>query len=108
MSRMERRKSPRKIAHLLVSVRRLDKGVKWSGFARTLNLSEGGVLIETPDAFRVDEPVALELLLDDNKIAPINGRVTRVTKVKAGNHISVAFDKPPPKVKRLLAKQVNA
>ena len=105
----ERRRAPRSTAKLLTAVRRVDKGkVTWSGFARTLNLSETGALLESPDRFRVDQDLSLEFLLDDDKIAKTEGVITRITRSKKMHHLAVNFVKITAKTKRLLVKQIQS
>lgn len=108
-TRTERRKSPRGMALVLVSIRRMKEDqVIWSGFARTLNLSAAGALIETPDRFKLEEHLSFEFLLDNNQIADVEGDVTRITKSKGMNNLAVEFDKVSAKAKRLIAKQIKA
>ncbi len=105
----ERRKSARSSAKVLVALRCLNRGkVTWSGFARTLNLSETGALLETPDRFHVDQDLSLEFLLDDDKILKVTGVITRLTRSKKMYHLGVTFSKVTARDKRLLAKQVKS
>ncbi len=107
MPSTERRRSARAPTLVLVSIRRMQNDqVIWSGFARTLNLSAAGALIETPDKFKVGEHLTFEFLLDNNQIAPIEGEVTRINKSKGMNNLAVEFDPVPAKTKRLLNKQI--
>ncbi len=109
MPTKERREAPRAPAYLLVALRRIEDGqVTWTGFARTLNLSVLGVLLETPDKFKVDQNLSLEFLLDENQIARVDGVITRVQKVKKMYHVGIAFSKLNVKTKRLLARQTKS
>ncbi len=109
MKSTERRRSPRRPTLVLVSIQRMDGDeVIWSGFARSLNLSVAGALIETPDRFKVGEHLSLEFLLDNNQIAPVDGEVVRITKVKGMNNLALQFEEPASKAKRLINKHVKA
>lgn len=109
MPTSERRQAPRAPAYLLVALRRVEDGqVAWTGFARTINLSVLGALLETPDKFTVDQNLSLEFLLDEDQIARVEGVVVRVGKVKKMYHVAVAFSKPDAKTKRLLARQMKS
>ncbi len=105
----ERRRAPRYLTIVLVSIRRMQEDqVIWSGFARSLNLSASGALIETPDQFKVGEHLSFEFLLDNHKIAAVDGGVMRITKSKGMKNLAIQFDPVPPKTKRLLAKQAKS
>jgi hypothetical protein len=108
MTTAERRKSSRVETNVLTSLRDLEDGtVKWSGFARSVNLSTEGVLIESPDPFRVEQVLTLELLLNDDQVVPVRGVVTRVTKSKGINHVAVQFTELSPRAKHLITNQVK-
>ncbi len=105
MSPTERRSSPRYAARRLVALRCLEDGKPtWTGFASTVDMSTGGALLELPDRMHVGQSLSLEFLLDENKIARVDGTVTRVTHTKKVYHIAVKFEKLTPQTKRLLAK----
>jgi hypothetical protein len=105
----ERRRAPRSKAKLLTAVRRVDQGkVTWSGFACTRNLSEAGVLLESPDRFHLDQDLSLEFLVDDDKIVKTEGVITRITRSKKMYHVAVSFSKLTAKARRLIAKQVQS
>ncbi len=105
----ERRRAPRSTGKLLTALRCLDgRTVTWSGFARALNLSEGGALLETPDRFQVDQDLSLEFLLNDDQILKVKGVITRITRSKKMYHVAVVFSPINAKAKRLLAKQVDS
>ncbi len=107
-AKTERRKSPRVMTLVLVSIRRMKEDqVVWSGFARTLNLSAVGALIETPDRFKEGEHLSFEFLLNNNQIATVDGDITRINKSKGMNNLAVHFDNPSAKTKRLITKQLT-
>ncbi len=105
----ERRKSPRGETNVLASLKQLEDGtVKWSGFAKSLNLSAGGVLLESPDPFRVEQTLTLEFLLDEDKVVQVHGTVKRVNKSKGLYRVAIEFLQASGEAKRLIAKQVKA
>ncbi len=107
MNHPERRAKPRVTAHLLASYRCIEDGVvTLSGFIRTLNISEEGALLESPDEFKVGQVLSLEFLLDYDRIVSVEGRVTRVHKDKKPYRIAVIFTNLTPASRRLLAKQI--
>ena len=107
MATKERRRAPRGSALLLTSIRCLEDGVvTWSGFARTLNLSQTGALLESPDRFPVNQVLRLEFLMDNDRILEVEGVVERVSKSKKMYKLAVSFPKLTAKAKRLLEKQV--
>ncbi len=94
---------------LLTSFRRIEDGApSESGFGRTLGLSENDALLESAEAFPVGQVLALEFLLDDNRVARVEGTVTRVAKTKGFYHSSIEFQKVDPKDRRLLAKHLGS
>jgi hypothetical protein len=108
MTSSERRKAPRVTAHLLASFRCIDDGtVTLTGFVRTLNISEEGALLESPDTFKTGQTLALEFLLDYDRMVNVEGRVLRVTRNKEGYRVAVSFTNLTPANRRLLAKQVK-
>jgi hypothetical protein len=102
-------KKPRPSAHkpkVLTSFRCMDGDeVTATGFGRTMDIGDNDVVLESPDAFPVGQVLALEFLLDDNKVAEANGHVTRINKGKGLYRVRVEFDKLPAKSRRLLARQ---
>ncbi len=107
MARSKSRIARRARTKLLTSYRGLDGDViTASGFARTLNLGETGALIESPDRFQKGQTLSLEFLLDYNRIARVEGRVTRISKAKGLYHISVAFYQVAAAARRLIARQI--
>jgi hypothetical protein len=94
---------------LLTAFRCLEGGTESrTGFVRALNLSTRGALLESPDEFEHGQMLALEFLLDNNRIAHVEGRVTRVTARTQFYHIVVEFDKLTPQARRLIDLQVSA
>jgi hypothetical protein len=77
-----------------------------TGFGRTMDIGESGVVFESPDAFPVGQVLDLEFLLDDNKVADARGHVTRINKGKGLYRVKVELDQLPPKSRRLLAHQI--
>ncbi len=109
MATPERRKKPRVNAHLLASFRCLDKDqVTLSGFVRTLNLSEEGALLESPDPFPIGQLLNLEFLMDYDRVASVEATVNRVTRNKEMYRVAVKFTNLSQANRRLLAKQVSA
>jgi hypothetical protein len=103
----ERRRATRGKLKLLTAFRCLDAGEEaHTGFVRALNLSPIGALLESPDAFALGQSLALEFLLDNNRIAQADGRVTRVNKRDKFYRIAVEFAKVSSKVRRLIQLQV--
>ena len=83
----EKRKHPRTGSHNLVSyVCRDDKNhVVCEGMGRTLNVSEGGILLETRDALDPSHTVSLTVALEDD-LMDIQGRVAFSKKRSNGNY----------------------
>ncbi len=106
-SSTERRRAPRGSLKLLTAFRCLDVGKEsLTGFVRALNLSSIGALLESPDKFDLGQNLALEFLLDNNRIAQTDGRVTRVSKRDKFYHVAVEFAKVSSKARRLIQLQV--
>jgi hypothetical protein len=104
---VERRRATRGNLKLLTAFRCLDAGKEsQTGFVRALNLSPIGALLESPDKFSLGQTLALEFLLDNNRIAQINGCVTRVNKRAEFYHVAVEFAKVSSKARRLIQLQV--
>ncbi len=108
IARQERRRAPRRNKlKLLTAYRSLDEGAgKQTGFARALDLSELGALLESPDSFSVGQLLSLEFLLDDNRIVQVEGHVTRQTKRNVFYRVGIQFSPVPAQNRRLLADQV--
>lgn len=108
MPASERRRKPREKAHLLSAFRFIEGGdLNLAGFVRTLNVSEAGALLESPDPFPVGQRLALELLLDEDRVIRVDAQVVRVTHSKEAYHIGVAFADLTPANRRLIEKQVH-
>ncbi|MCX7838744.1 MAG: PilZ domain-containing protein [Anaerolineae bacterium] len=104
----ERRKAKRKSVKLLTAFRYLNANQELhTGFVRTLNLSTVGALLESPDEFKVGEPLSIEFLLDNNRIAQADVRVTRVTKEDKFYHIAVEFTRVSTRARRLIEQQIS-
>ncbi len=104
----ERRRAQRGKLKLLTAYRCLDgETAGLTGFARALNLSEIGTLLESPDPFGVGQKLSLEFLMDNNRILQVDGQVTRVTKHKVFYHVAVDFGTLPASTRRLLMQQAG-
>lgn len=105
---VERRKAKRKSVKLLTAFRYLNANQELhTGFVRTLNLSTVGALLESPDEFKVGEPLSIEFLLDNNRIAQADVRVTRVTKEDTFYHVAVEFTRVSTRARRLIEQQIS-
>ncbi len=102
----EQRRSVRKSVKLLVAFRCDDPSVPiQDGFARAVNLSEVGALLELPDLYKVGTEFSLEFLLDNNFVAPVKGVVVRVDKRKDFYEEAIEFIKVPASIRRKLEEQ---
>ncbi|RJR36504.1 MAG: PilZ domain-containing protein [Desulfobacteraceae bacterium] len=83
----EKRKYPRTGSHNLVSyVCRDEKNnVVCEGMGRTLNVSEGGILLETHDALDTSDSISLTVALED-ELMDLEGRVAFSNKRADGNY----------------------
>lgn len=112
MTTSERRRTPRKTAHLLTSFRRIENGeVTLVGFVRTLDVSEEGAQLESPDAFVVGQMLELEFLLDNDQLINLEGKVVRVVPPGGAQdqyRIGVSFAHLTRDDRRLLGKQVKS
>jgi hypothetical protein len=105
----KRRRVTRGNLKLLTAFRCLDAGKEsHTGFVRALKLSPTGALLESPDEFALDQMLSLEFLLDNNRIAQADGRVTRVTQRAKFYRVAVEFGKLSPNARRLIKLQVAA
>ncbi len=104
----ERRQKPRSQMNLLVALRLRERGDGWSGFARTLDLSEVGALLESPDSFREGQVLSIEFLLNEDRVVELQGVITRVTDAKGTHRVAIEFQEIEPAVRRLLARQVKS
>ncbi len=104
------RSKPRQSTHkakLLTSYRCLEgKAIISSGFGRTVEVGNDGVLLESPDLFPVGQQLDLQFLLDGDRLAEARGRVTRVRAGRGLFRVHVEFEKLTAKTRRLLARQV--
>ncbi|MCL5950671.1 MAG: PilZ domain-containing protein [Chloroflexi bacterium] len=108
MARTERRQKPRSGMNLLVALRSHERGNGWSGFARTLDLSESGALLETPDPFQVGQSLSIELLLNEDRVVEVNATIIRITAAQGTHRVALKFEQLEPHVQRLLARQVKS
>ena len=105
---VERRRAARRNLRLLTAFRCLDAGKEsHTGFVRALKLSPVGTLLESADEFAVGQNVSLEFLLDNNRIAQVEGQVAHVGKRKKFYHIAVEFRQVSPKARRLIRLQIS-
>jgi hypothetical protein len=105
----ERRQASRGNLKLLTAFRCLDAGQEsFTGFVRALNLSSVGALIESPDEFTVGQKLGVEFLLDNNRIAQADVRVTRVTPHEKFYHVAVEFVRVSPQARRLINQQISS
>jgi hypothetical protein len=77
------------------------------GFARAVNLSDAGALLELPDLYKIGNEFELEFLLDNNFIAPVKGKVVRINKRKDFYEVAIAFAKVPAKIKHKFEEQTQ-
>ncbi len=104
----DRRRSPRHSVKLLTAFRSLDPAAPiQTGFVRALHLSTTGVLLESPDPFTIGESLALEFLLNNDRIAQATGTVMRINKKHPFYHVAVTFDKLAARTKRLILEQIK-
>ena len=105
----KRRRVTRGKLKLLTAFRCLDVGKEArAGFVRTLTLSSVGALLESPDEFAPGQNLALEFLLDNNRIAQVDGCVTRVHKRDRFYHVAVEFGQVSPRTRRLIGLQISS
>lgn len=105
---VECRKARRKSVKLLTAFRYLNANQELhTGFVRTLNLSMVGALLESPDEYQVGELLSLEFLLDNNRIAKADARITRVTQADNFYHIAVEFTRVPTRARRWIEQQLG-
>ena len=109
MSREERRKHLRIDALNLLSYLVIDrKGqVVTQGVGRTLNISNGGVLLETHVPLNPDHAVSLFLALE-NDLVDVTGRVIHSDIGKGGKyHTGIAFEGLKDAAQEILARYVD-
>lgn len=94
---------------LLTAFRCLDAGQESvTGFVRALKLSATSALLESPDEFGLGQHLALEFLLDNNRIAEVEAQITQIHPRDKFYHVTVEFGKLSPKARRLINHQVSA
>ncbi len=104
----ENRRACRRNVKLLVAFRCDDTTAAiQDGFARAVNLSETGALLELPDPYRIGSEFRLEFLLDNNFIAPVKGHIVRIDKRKDFYEVAIEFSKVPTKIKHLILAQTH-
>jgi len=105
---VERRQAVRRAVKLLVAFQCLERDAPaQSGFARAASLSTGGACLESPDPFVVGQHLALQLLLDENRVAPVNAQVVWTNPRAPFYEIGVAFSKVPAKINHLIGDQIE-
>lgn len=93
---------------LLTAFRSLEENAAMqNGFVRTLRLGVTGATLESPDPFVVGQKLALEFLLDNNRLANVTGKVTRIAKRNVFYRVDVAFDKLTAQVQRWINEQIG-
>ena len=110
MLREERRKHPRIDALNLLSYLVIDqKGqVVTQGVGRTLNVSEGGVLLETHIPLNPDHKVSLFVALE-NDLIDVSGTIVycKVSE-EAKYHTGIAFENPDEASRKILERFIRA
>ena len=107
MSQEERRRSPRVDANLLVSYREENSSPSPAGFVRAHNLSENGMLLETPDVFAPGQTLSFDILLDFNHVAQVEGRIVWYKHQDHGLHrTGIEFTNLSDAQKKMIAVQV--
>ena len=112
LARPTKKTAPRKPARvkvqLLTAFHCLDVGKEsWTGFVRTLSLSETEAVLESPDEWRADQKFTLEFLLDNDRVAPVQAQVARVEKKGAFFLATLTFEPLPAKIRKLIAQQIS-
>jgi c-di-GMP-binding flagellar brake protein YcgR len=109
MPEKERRRAPRTETKLLVSYRAQVTEPTPAGFVRSLNLSEQGMLLESPDRFEAGQLLTFEILLDYDLAAWVRGKVLRVQAQPDGsNRVAVEFENVSPETQKILKAQSAA
>lgn len=102
------RQPKRKSVKLLTSFRSLEPATaEQTGFVRAVKLSAVDATLESPDPFGVGQKLALEFLLDNDRLANVTGKVLRVAKRGVFFLADVVFDKPPAQVQRWINEQIK-
>ena len=107
MPKKERRIFTRVNANLLVSYREENSAPTPAGFVRALNLSERGMLLETPDVFSPGQTLSFDILLDFNHVAQVEGQIVWYKHQDQGlNRVGIEFPNLSRAQKKLIADQV--
>ena len=107
MPQPERRRAPRAETNLLVSYREDKSAPSSAGFVRALNLSETGMLLETPDRFNPGEVFAFRVLLDFDHVAEVEGKIAWFDRQDQGLNIAgIEFSNPSGAQKKIIRDQV--
>lgn len=105
---VDRRRSPRYRVKLLTAFRSLNPAAPiQTGFVRALDLSTTGALLESPDPFAIGENLALEFLINNDRIVQATGTVKRINKKSPFYHVAITFDKLTARAKRLILEQIK-
>lgn len=107
MPKKERRDYPRANANLLVSYREENSAPSPAGFVRAMNLSERGMLLETPDIFSPGQTLSFDILLDFNHVAQVEGSIVWYKHQDQGlNHVGIEFPSLSRAQRKLIVDQV--
>ena len=107
MPNEEHRHSLRVDANLLVSYRQENSAPSSAGFVRALNLSDRGMLLETPDLFAPGQTLSFEIMLDFNQIAQVEGKIVWYKQQDKGlNRAGIEFPNLSRAQQKLIEDQV--
>jgi len=110
MPHEERRKHPRIHSLNLLSFLVTDENedIVMQGVGRTLNVSAGGILLETHIPLNPKHTVSLFIALEDD-LVDVEGRIIHTRKGEAGKHdTGIAFTKPDEPTATILQKFIEA
>jgi hypothetical protein len=106
MPQTNRRRAQRTDVRLLVSYRAEDTTPTPAGYVNSINLSEQGMLLESPDSFHMGSDLIFEILLDYDHAANVHGRVVRIEAAPRGmNRVAIEFQDITVQTKELLRAQ---
>lgn len=108
MSIDEKRRQPRVGSHNLLSYLCLDEENKTvtQGMGRTLNVSEGGILLETYDSIDQKNIISLTIALED-EIIDVKGKITFQKRREDGKfEHGIQFIETDEKINRFLKQYV--
>ena len=108
MTTDEKRRKPRVGSHNLLSYVCLDSEnqTMTQGMGRTLNVSEGGILLETHDSINPEHTILLTIALED-EIIDVKGKITFQKKREDGKHEQgIQFIELDEKINRFLKQYV--